>query len=85
MQTQIDLKTPDLISLLDMDDEAFRARFRSSPIRRTKRRGFLRNVCVALGNSKDPRALPALQKAARDHEPLVREHAQWAIEELEAE
>ena len=49
------------------------------PILRTKRRGFLRNVCVALGNIGDESALPALEKAARDSEPLIAEHARWAI------
>jgi epoxyqueuosine reductase len=45
---------------------------------RTKRRGLLRNVCVALGNTGDASALPALQKAAADSEPLIAEHARWA-------
>ena len=51
---------------------------------RAKRRGLLRNVCVALGNIGDERALPALQEAAHDPEPLVAEHARWAIEQIEA-
>ena len=76
-----DLTAPDLLELLALDDDGFRAKFRNSPIKRTKRRGLLRNVCVALGNIGDPRALPALTRAAEhDPEPLVREHAQWAVE-----
>ena len=78
-----DLTTPDLLDLLALDDDAFRARFRHSPIKRAKRRGLLRNVCVALGNLGDPRALPALQRAAEhDPEPLVREHAAWAVAQI---
>ena len=49
---------------------------------RTKRRGLLRNVCVALGNIGDPSALAALERAAKDTEPLIAEHAGWAIEQI---
>lgn len=77
-----DLLQPDLIELLSLDDVQFKSRFAGSPILRTKRRGFLRNVCVALGNLGGDSALPALEKAAVDHEPLVAEHARWAIEEI---
>jgi epoxyqueuosine reductase len=64
---------------LDLSDEEFRSLFRNSPIKRIKRRGFLRNVCVALGNVGDPGDLPALQRAAMDPEPLIAEHASWSI------
>ena len=77
-----ELDTPDLIELLSMDEQKFRQDFAGTPILRTKRRGFLRNVCVALGNSGDDRALPALEKAAKDSEPLIAEHAAWAIEHI---
>jgi epoxyqueuosine reductase len=70
---------PELLPLLQLSEEQFRERFRHSPLRRTKRRGLLRNVCVALGNSGDPRAIPALIGALHDHEPLVRGHAAWAL------
>jgi len=70
---------PDLIELMGLSDEEFRARFRNSPVKRTKRRGLLRNVAVALGNSGDPQAIPALVRALDDHEPLVRGHAAWAL------
>src|SRR6266699_5570658 len=70
---------PELIPLLSLTEEQFRERFRLSPIRRTKRRGLLRNVCVALGNSKDPQAIPALAGALHDYEPLIRGHAAWAL------
>ena len=70
---------PELIPLLSLTEEQFRERFRHSPIRRTKRRGLLRNICVALGNSGDHRAIPALIEALSDSEPLVRGHAAWAL------
>src|SRR5579885_6012 len=71
--------SPELIPLLALTEEEFRQRFRHSPIKRTKRRGLLRNVCVALGNIGDPQAIPALARALHDHEPLVRSHAAWAL------
>jgi len=70
---------PELLPLLSLSDEEFRAKFRGSPIKRTKRRGLLRNVAVALGNLQDPRAIPALILALRDSEPLIRGHAAWAL------
>jgi epoxyqueuosine reductase len=65
--------------LLALDDEAFRTQFKGSPIKRIKRRGLLRNVCVALGNTGTPEDIPALEKAAADPEPLIAEHAAWAL------
>jgi epoxyqueuosine reductase len=79
-----DLELPDLTELLQLDEPGFKSRFAGSPILRTKRRGFLRNVCVALGNTGDQSTLPYLQKAAVDKEPLIAEHAQWAMREIEA-
>jgi epoxyqueuosine reductase len=64
---------------LSLSDSEFRSLFRNSPIKRIKRRGFLRNVCVALGNVGDSFDLPALGRAAADSEPLIAEHARWAI------
>lgn len=74
-----DLAQPDLLELLALDEPSFRQRFAGTPILRTKRRGLLRNVCVALGNIGDERCLPALERARTDPEPLIAEHAQWAI------
>jgi epoxyqueuosine reductase len=79
-----DLGMPDLLELLALDNTGFKSRFDGTPILRTKRRGLLRNVCVALGNIGDETALPALQKAAEDSEPLIAEHARWAIEQIQA-
>ncbi len=74
--------SPELIPLLALDEAAFRERFSHSPIKRAKRRGLLRNVCVALGNLGDPAAIPALIVALGDEEPLVRGHAAWALGRL---
>ena len=68
-----------LPDFLNLSDEQFRLLFRKSPIKRIKRRGFLRNVCVALGNTGTPADIPALEKAVLDPEPLISEHAQWAV------
>jgi epoxyqueuosine reductase len=68
---------------LGLDETQFRSLFRASPIKRIKRRGFLRNVCVALGNVGDNDDLPALEQAVLDPEPLIAEHARWAIARIQ--
>jgi epoxyqueuosine reductase len=78
-----DLAQPDLVGLLSLNEASFQRRFAGTPLRRSKRRGLLRNVCVALGNIGDRAALPALEKAAHDPEPLVAEHARWAIDQIQ--
>jgi epoxyqueuosine reductase len=71
---------PELIPLLNIGEDEFRRRFRKSPVRRTKRRGLRRNVAVALGNLRDPAAVPALLEALTDEsDALVRGHAAWAL------
>ena len=79
-----DLTTPDLLGLLGLDDARFMRRFAGTPILRAKRRGLLRNVCVALGNVAGAEALPTLENATSDPEPLIAEHAQWAIQQIMA-
>lgn len=74
---------PRLVDLLLMSEEEFREKFKNSPAKRAKRRGLLRNVAIALGASDDPEAESALEQAAtNDPEPLVREHAQWALDQI---
>jgi epoxyqueuosine reductase len=68
---------------LRLNDTEFRDLFRRSPIKRIKRRGFLRNVCVALGNVGTRDDLPALEEAADGPEPLITEHARWAIRQIQ--
>jgi epoxyqueuosine reductase len=73
-------QTPALIPLLSMDEREFRSRFEGTAVLRAKRAGFLRNVAVALGNLRDPRAVPALCRAlGEDPDPVVRGHAAWAL------
>lgn len=74
---------PKLVELMGLDEAAFRTRFKGTPLLRTKRRGLLRNVAVALGNWGSLEALPVLEQALQDPEPLIREHAAWAIERVE--
>ena len=68
---------------LGLNDAEFHKVFRNSPIKRIKRRGFLRNVCVALGNVGDSADLPALRRAASDPDGLIAEHATWAIARIQ--
>jgi epoxyqueuosine reductase len=74
-----DTEGPALMAHMGLSHEEFSARFSGSPIKRAKRRGFLRNVAVALGNWGSRDAVPALTKALDDPEPLVRGHAAWAL------
>jgi len=72
--------TPDLAVLLTMNEAAFKTRFTGKPILRAKYQGLRRNVCVALGNL-GARHLPELQAAAHDPDPIVAEHAAWALQQ----
>jgi epoxyqueuosine reductase len=80
--TRPELAAPDLLQLLSLDDAGFKRAFAGTPILRAKRRGLLRNVCVALGNIGNQSALPALREAASSAEPLIAEHAAWAVAEI---
>jgi epoxyqueuosine reductase len=79
LQPRPDLEAVDPIELLGLREEEFRHRFRDTALWRTKRRGLLRNAALVLGNRGDPAALPALERALMDVEPLIRDAAQWAI------
>jgi epoxyqueuosine reductase len=75
--------TPRLPELLALSDEEFGRRFTVSAVKRTKRRGLLRNAAVVLGNTRNPDAVPPLARALeREHEPLIRSHAAWALGRL---
>lgn len=71
-----------LRDFLELDDEGFRRLFARSPIKRIKRNRFLRNVCVALGNTGGIGDLAALEKVSTDPDPLVSGHASWAVREI---
>ena len=70
---------PELLSLVNMTQAEFSEKYKGSPIKRAKRRGFLRNIIVAIGNWRSRTAVPTLKKALTDDEPLVRGHAAWAL------
>jgi epoxyqueuosine reductase len=74
---------PSLTDELAMTTEDFTQRFKGSPVKRAKRRGYLRNVAVALGNIGDRHALPVLQHALNDEGSMIQEHAKWAMEKIE--
>jgi epoxyqueuosine reductase len=74
-----DRAAPALLDLVEMDEEAFRRRYRDSPVFRIGRARLLRNVAVALGNWGSGQAVPALVRTLTDVEPLVRGHAAWAL------
>lgn len=70
---------PDLTPLVRITPDEFKKRFKSSPIWRATRDGFIRNVVVALGNSGGVEAVPHLEVAFQDTSPLVRAHSAWAL------
>ena len=73
---------PPLAELLELDDAAFRARFAGTPVKRTGRDRFLRNVLIAAGNSGDESLLPRIEALLGDNSPLVRAMAVWAMRQL---
>jgi epoxyqueuosine reductase len=85
LQPREDLLQIDLIEEMGLSQEEFSARFKGSPIKRTKRWGYLRNIAIALGNLGVEDAISALAEALQDPEPLVRSHAAWALSEIKGE
>jgi epoxyqueuosine reductase len=79
----LDSVAPPLEVLLNLDTAQFRAKFAKTPLVRAKRRGLLRNACVAAGNARSRQLLPALSRLANDDEVLIRTHAAWAIMQIE--
>lgn len=68
-----------LVEELHLSAETFNRKFRGSPVKRAKRRGYLRNTLVVLGNRKKREDTVHLMAAAQDPEALVRQHAAWAL------
>ncbi|WP_350335994.1 tRNA epoxyqueuosine(34) reductase QueG [Coralliovum pocilloporae] len=85
LQARDDLKDPHLTELSELDDPAFRALFSGSPVKRIGRDRFLRNVMIALGNSRDPDVMPWVERRLGDDSALVRGAAVWAFGRLEPE
>ncbi len=73
---------PALVWLACLSEEDFRAAFRGSPIRRAKRSGLRRNAVVAMGNSGQRGFVPLLRQLVHDSDPVVAEHAEWALRRL---
>jgi epoxyqueuosine reductase len=82
--TRSELINPALSWLANLDPEEFNRQFRGSPIKRTKRSGFMRNVAIAMGNSGEREFLPQLEAWTRDEDPVLAEAASWAIERFRA-
>ena len=76
---------PELFGLAQLSVEAFRQTFKNSPVKRSKYTGFMRNVAVAMGNSRNDAYLPILQELAEYEEPLIAVHAEWAITQIMAQ
>jgi epoxyqueuosine reductase len=74
---------PALDWLAEMQQEEFRVVFRGSPVRRAKLSGLRRNAVIAMGNSGDKKFVPTLKKLCADSDPVVAEHARWAVETLD--
>ena len=74
---------PVLTSNLILTSVEFNQRFKKSPIKRAKRRGYLRNLSVAIGNTGNKNDIPILEQAMQDDELLIRKNAEWAKEKLE--
>ena len=75
-------RSPDLRELAQLTPDEFRDRYHGSPIKRTKWRGFLRNVAVAMGNSRDPEMVSELEPLLNCEDPLIRRHAAWALRKI---
>ncbi|MEO8500086.1 MAG: tRNA epoxyqueuosine(34) reductase QueG, partial [Vicinamibacteria bacterium] len=74
---------PSLEELALLSPEEFQQRFKKSPIKRSKRRGLLRNVAVAIGNAGSAGHLVVLEELMADEDPIVREHAAWGLQRLQ--
>jgi epoxyqueuosine reductase len=76
---RLDSNPVELAELFGLNDDAFRARFRHTPLWRPKRRGLLRNAAIALGNRPTESAIPALIRGLNDREGIVRGACAWAL------
>jgi epoxyqueuosine reductase len=81
-QPQPEFVHPELSRLAEMSEKDFRQIFRGSPVKRTKYSGLRRNVAIAMGNSGKPEFIPLLEKMCEEADPLLAEHAQWALKRL---
>lgn len=77
-KTSLPVVTSDLL----LTSVEFNQRFKKSPIKRTKRRGYLRNLAVVIGNQRNKKNTLLLDQAVQDTDPLVKEHAEWALKRI---
>ena len=77
-----DLRGLDPLAILAMDEREFRAAYSGTPLMRAKWEGMRRNACIVLGNRGDPAALAPLRRVCDDPDPVLRSHAEWAIERI---
>jgi len=84
LAARAELRAPDLAGLARLDDAAFRAQFRKSPVKRIGRDRFVRNVLIAIGNSNDRAFVNEAERLLDDESPLVRGAAVWALSQLTA-
>ncbi len=82
-RNEFSLFNPSLEALASLSEEDFRRVFAHSPVKRARYRGWLRNLCVAMGNSGDARFVPWLERAREHPDSIVREHAEWALRRLD--
>jgi epoxyqueuosine reductase len=82
LQPQEEMVHPELKWLAEMNEEDFRETFRGSPVKRTKYAGLKRNLAVAMGNSGNAEFIPQLEKMAAGPDPVLAEHARWALQRL---
>ena len=80
---EFSLFNPALGALASMTEEEFQLNFKDTPLKRRKFPGFMRNLCTAMGNSRNLDLLPVIQQLTSHEDPLIREHALWALGQLE--
>ena len=83
-QMPVPVRRLELRDLAALSEDEFRQLFRDSPVKRIKHNRFVRNVCVAQGNVGTKEDLPILRSLAQHSDPLIAEHAQWAVSEIES-
>lgn len=77
------LVNPALDWLAEMQQQEFSRVFRGSPVKRAKLSGLRRNAVIAMGNSGDQKFVPTLKKLSKDPDPIVAQHARWALHKLD--
>lgn len=81
-QPRMGLVNPGFDEMINLSPEEFSQKFRKSPIKRSKYKGFMRNVLIAIGNSAQTKFLPILEELCENEEPIISRHASWAFDKL---